>query len=95
MTDDRAKPGAADGPPVTEAIGRRMSLREQELFLLEIIDRCRMHSPDMRGAFAGEASLMLYREDMEKLVTIQRTLEVFQIHKADRFVRDKMMRGRG
>lgn len=72
----------------------KMSLDEQIMFLRDLIDRCKMHTGDMKGYFAGEAMLCLKQEDMLKLETVEQTLAIFELHKADEYVRRETFRRR-
>lgn len=106
MTDQDGRQAAADGagekapeaadarvlPP--QAKRPKMSLGQQSSFLLGILDRCTMHSGEMRGRFTGEATLSLTAEDMLRLETIQQTLAIFDMEGAAELVRKEMWRKR-
>ncbi len=70
----------------------KMTLTEQAAFLSDILRRCTMHSGDMKGQFAGVASITLATDDMLRLETIQQTMALFEMHGADKMVRDKIVR---
>lgn len=87
ITAERAAPEAAqdeDGKPTPPPQKQRpkMALEQQSDFLLDLIDRCKMLDPDLRGRFAGEAILTLTTDDMLRLETIQQTLAIFDMNKA-------------
>lgn len=88
----------ADGPrPLPQMTRPKMSLDEQATFLSAILRRCTMHGPELRGHFAGEATLTLTTDDMLRLETIQQTLAIFDTHNAGQLVKDaigRKMRGR-
>ena len=96
MTDDPKQSPAPEEKPEGEKKlppqrqRPKMSLEEQSIFLSGILRRCVMHSGDMKGYFAGEALLTLTTDDMLKLETVQQTLAVFEIHRADELVRQKI-----
>ena len=97
MTEDvpQDTEGAAKTAPRAPAPPRpKLTLEEQAIFIGWLLDRCRMLSPAQRGAFAGEALLTLTRDDMLKLQTIEQTLRVFDLHRADRMVKDAIDRKR-
>lgn len=72
----------------------KMTLDEQACFLASLLERCKMHGPELRGDFAGVAMLTLDTDDMLRLETVWQTLRVFDLHRADQMVRDKIMRRR-
>lgn len=89
-------PPEGDAPPPIrhprDLPRRKMGLLEQEHFLRSIADRCKMHSPAMRGTFAGEAILTLTRDDMAALVCIADTLNLFNFYDAADHVRRQAQR---
>lgn len=85
---------AQTAPKGTPLPRRKMSLDEQSGFLSQLLRRCQMSSPEMRGVFAGEAFITLTRDDMAAIDAIQQTIALFELHGADRMVRDKIMRRR-
>lgn len=90
MTAD-AKTEAERTPPQQQR--PKMGLDEQAAFLTEILRRCKLHSEDMRGRFAGEATLTLTTDDMLRLETIQQTLTIFDQHNAAKLVKEAIWRG--
>lgn len=78
----------AERPPQRQR--PKMSLDEQSIFLSSLLRRCTMHSGDMKGYFAGEAFITLTTDDMLKLETVQQTLALFDLHRADELVRQKI-----
>ncbi len=94
MTEE-LKTSAVRSPAEAEKPKRqrpKMTLTEQSVFLSNILGRCQMHGPELRGQFAGEAMLTLTTDDMLCLETIQQTIAVFELHGADQMVRDKIAR---
>lgn len=73
----------------------KMTMDEQIVFIRSLIERCKMHTGDMREFFAGEALLCLQQDDMLKLETVEQTLAVFELYKADEYVRREAYRRRG
>ena len=71
---------------------RKMTLESQNIYLQQLLGRCTMHSPAMRGQYAGEATLCLTQDDMAALEAIQQTIALFELHGADQMVRDKLSR---
>lgn len=103
MTDDPIKaakrtPEAAgldgEGKPVLPPQRQRpkMTLDQQSDFLIDLLSRCKMHGPELRGRFAGEEILTLTTDDMLRLETIQQTLFIFDQHKAGDLVKAAMWR---
>lgn len=103
MTEDAAKPeggpaedrkdGAAPAlPPQRQR--PKMSLEAQSLLILDLLARCKLHTGDMRGRFAGAATLTLTEDDMLRLETIQQTLAIFDQNDAARLVKDEIWRKR-
>lgn len=72
-----------------------MSLGEQYTFLGRLLDRCKMHTGDQMGYLAKEAMLTLDHDDMLNLETVQQTLAVFELYKADELVKREAYRRRG
>jgi hypothetical protein len=68
----------------------KMALDEQAAYVLNLIRRCEMHSPDRAAVMAGAAVLTLTADDMLRLETIQQTLSIFEVNKADDLVRQKI-----
>jgi hypothetical protein len=81
-------------PKGTPLERRKMTLEQQSIFLSQLLRRCQMQGPEMRGIFAGEAFITLTRDDMSAIDAIQQTIALFEMHGADRMVRDKIMRRR-
>ena len=97
MTEDATQEaqGAAETAPKAPAKPRpKMTLDEQAIYVGGLLERCRMHGPDFRGQLAGEATLTLTRDDMDRLSTIEQTLRVFDLWRADRLVKDAIDRKR-
>lgn len=93
VTPAAPAPEAQERPPRPPQKPRpKMSLGEQSVFLLDILERCKMLDKDQRGLFAGEALLALTHDDMLRLETVQQTIAIFEMHGADRMVRDKISR---
>lgn len=82
--DDAPKPPPKQRP--------KMTLDEQAIFLGQLLERCKMHGPELRGTFAGVATLTLDTDDMLRIETVWQTLRVFELHRADQMVRDKIAR---
>jgi hypothetical protein len=72
----------------------KMTLDEQATFLSRLLERCKMHGPELRGLFAGEATLTLSTDDMLRLETIQQTLAIFDAEGAAELVRREIWRKR-
>ena len=84
----------AEGKPVPPPQKQRpkMSLDQQSDFLLDLLARCKMHGPELRGRFAGDAILTLSTDDMLRLETIQQTLFIFDQNEAAALVKQAMWR---
>lgn len=84
----------AEGKPVPPPQRQRpkMNLDQQSDFLLDLLGRCKMHGPELRGRFAGEAILTLTTDDMLRLETIQQTLFIFDQNDAAALVKQAMWR---
>lgn len=101
-----AKTEAERTPPETglDEVGRvvappqrprqKMNLEQQADFLFDILERCKMLDPDLRGRFAGEAILTLTTDDMLRLETVQQTLAIFHQQGAADLVKAAMWRKR-
>lgn len=72
----------------------KMSLEQQSDFLSDLLTRCKMAGPELRGHFAGEALLTLTTDDMLRLETIQQTLFIFDQNDAAQLVKDEIWRKR-
>lgn len=83
----------AEKPPVKQR--PKMTLQEQSSFLLAMLRRCEMHTGDRKGSYAGEAILTLTEDDMLRLETIQQTLMVFHLARAEGIVRQAIGRDGG
>jgi hypothetical protein len=100
MTDGDKTPGApheeegAAEPPRKPR--PKMTLDEQACFLASILDACIMRHPDSprRGEYAGHAMLTLTNDQILQLETVWQTLRVFDLHRADLLVKDKIDRER-
>lgn len=100
ITAERTAPEAVedeDGKPAPPPQKQRpkMTLEQQSDFLLDLIDRCKMLDPDLRGRFAGEAILTMTTDDMLRLETIQQTLLIFHTNDAADLVKREIWRKRG
>lgn len=81
----------AEAPePIERQKRPKMTLEEQSAYLTNLLRRCEMHSPGRAVEFAGTALLTLTTEDMLRLETIQQTLAIFEVNKADDLVRQKI-----
>ena len=87
--DQDEAPKAKDDKPKLPPQRQRpkMALAEQNIFLLDLVQRCTMHSGDQAGRFAGVAILTLTQDDMLKLETVQQSIAVFDLYHADDLVR--------
>ena len=93
MTDDQPEVTAERTPATNPQQPRpKMTLDQQAGFLGDMLRRCEMHTGDMKGQYAGEAVLTLTRDDMLALETVQQTLRVFDLWRADRMVKDAIDR---
>ncbi len=91
MTDD-ATAGPEGAAPINhprDLPKRKMSLLAQAAFLSRLEDRCKMHGPERRGEWAGEATLALTAEDMAALCCIRDTIQTFDFYGAADFVKSK------
>jgi hypothetical protein len=100
MTQETAPAPQADGPepePAPKAPQKprpKMTLEEQAVFLAGIRHRCTMATGDSAGRFAGGTHLYLTEDDVLALETIEQSLTVLALHRADVLVRDKIGRDR-
>lgn len=77
-------------PPPPPKPRPKMALPEQSAFLINLLRRCEMHSPEMKKVWAGKVTLALTEADMISLEVIQQTLAIFEMHGADELVRQKL-----
>lgn len=84
----------AEKPKIEQRPRPKMTLEEQTIFLGLLLQRCVMHTGDMKGYFAGEAVLTLTQDDMLRLETIQQTLAIFDVEGAADLVRREIIRKR-
>lgn len=68
----------------------KMGLDEQSAYLMNILRRCEIHTPARAAVMAGSAILTLTADDMLRLETIQQTISIFEVNKADDLVRQKI-----
>lgn len=75
----------------------KMTLGEQAEFVFSMLRRCHMSAPDIEGnkpiwTYPDEAMLRLEGDDFLRLETIWQSLMFFELHGADKMVRDKIIR---